>query len=71
MSVMRKLMADVCAPFCNKLLVVAIGVSGVPEGTPRLVNGIQNLRYKRGSANHRNDERHVCWLPSDVPRPCR
>ena len=40
----RKFEGHAGVPFTNQLFIVAVDVSGVPEGTPRLVNGVQNLR---------------------------
>ena len=44
----RRFTADVYVPFSNQIFVVTVDVSGVPEGTSGLVNGIQNLRRTNG-----------------------
>jgi len=38
-----KFAAHAGVPFPDQLFVIAVDVGGVPEGTPGLVNGIQNL----------------------------
>ena len=60
--------AQVNLPFSNELFVVTINVSSIPEGTPRLVNSIQDLSYERGSAVRYKYEGNVCFVPSNALR---